>query len=276
VFISLTLIRFIITITKAFFTAAGTNQKPTNMKKVFLFLLTGLLNYSLQAQQTIEFSYWKYSNGLNSKPRKMSSFLEKYNADNLLIERTAGAYNDSLYDRTVYTYNTKKQKIAEEDYVLTHKPVRKKNYEYNDSGLLQIMHWKGRNKIGDSIIWREQYFYDAEGRLIKMVETSGDHYPAETHLYEYENKGDKKIMTEAVSTEGRKKIRKKITTYNNKGLIIKLTQKGFNSMLSYPDEVIYEYEYDAEGNWMKRKVLERISKISPWIWTGEYRRKKLQ
>jgi hypothetical protein len=257
------------------FNATSTKQKPRNMKTVFLFLSTGLLTYSLQAQQTIETSYWKYTIGLNSKLKKQSSYIEKYDKDNLLVEKVTYFYSDSLYDRTVYVYNNKKQKIAEEDYIRTHKLIRKKNYEYNDSSLLQLMYWKGRNKIGDSITWREHYYYNAEGRLIKMVETSDGYYPSETHLYQYENKDDGKMVTELVSTEGRKRVQKKFTTYNNKGLITKVTHKGAAPMLDYMSDFIYEYEYDGEGNRIKQKVLERISKTSPWLWTGEYRKKKL-
>ena len=242
------------------------------MKIMLFFLLTGSLNYTLQAQQIFEFSHWKYSNGLNSKQRKLSFQLEKYDADNLLVERASNFYSDSLYDRTVYTYNNKKQKIAEEDYVRTHKLVMKRNYEYNDIGLLQMMHWKGRNKVGDSLTWREQYFYDAAGRLVRMIETSDGHYSGLTHLYQYENKADSKIITESISMEGKKKVQKIITAYNNKELIIKIAYKGFNNMT----DVIYDYEYDDKGNWVKRKACERQSGISPWIWTGEYRRQKLK
>jgi hypothetical protein len=246
------------------------------MKTAFFFLLTFTLCYSVQAQQTFELSYWKYSNGLNSKQRKQYSLLEKHDADNVLVERIAGSDSNDLYNRTVYIYCNKNKKIAEEGYVLTHNQFVKRNYVYNDSGFLQLMYWKGRNKKGDSIIWREQYFYDTAGRLAKMIETSEDHYPAITHRYQYEKKVDGKVVTETVSMEGRKRVSKKFTKYNNNGLVIKITHKGAAPLFDYINDFIYKYEYDREGNWINKKVLERISKISPWIWAGEYRKKKLQ
>ena len=270
--IPLVLLKFILTTTQTLFYQPGINKKSNNLKTIFFFLLTGLLSHSLQAQQTFEFSHWKYSNGLNSKQRKLSSQFEKYDADNLLVERANNFYNDSFYDRTIYVYNNKKQKIAEEDYVRTNKLVMKKNYEYNDIDLLQLMYWKGRNKVGDSLTWREQYFYDAAGQLVKMIESSDGHYSGLTHLYHYENKGGRKIVTESILMEGKKKVKKIITSYNNKGLIIKIAHNGFN----YMTDVIYDYEYDAEGNWVKRKACERQSRISPWIWTGEYLRQKVE
>lgn len=244
------------------------------MKTVFFFLLTILLHSLLQAQQIVEFSYWKYTNGLNSKPKKQSYYLEKYDADNLLVEKATHIYNDSMYDRTVYIYNDKKLKIAEEDFVRTNKLLVKRNYEYNSSGLLQMMYWGGRNKKGDSLTRRQQYFYDSAGLLLKMVETTDGYSDLITHGYGYKNSGNGKTVTESVSSGEKKKVQKKFSTYNSRGLLIKVTY-NFGYMLSYNPDYIYEYEYDAQGNWIKQKVSERLSKISPWIWVGEYRKRKL-
>jgi hypothetical protein len=246
------------------------------MKTIFFFLFTFLLSCSLQAQHIVEISYWKYTNGLNSKQKKQSYYLEKYNENHVLFEKATFIYNDSIYDRTVYIYNDKKQKIAEEDYVRTHKLIVKRNYTYDDNGLLQMMYWRGRNKMGDSLTWRQQYFYDSSGRMVKMMETT-DGYTASliTHRYEYENKGDAKMVTESVLSLEKKKVKKKISIYNSKGLLIKVTYKGLGYLLDYNGDVMYEYELDAQGNWIKQKVGERLSAISPWIWVGEYRKKKL-
>lgn len=245
------------------------------MKIIFFFGFTLSLSLSLQAQQMVEISYWKYTNGLYGKQKKQSYYLEKYDADNLMFEKATHIFNDSIFDRTVYTYNDKKQKIAEEDYVRTHKLVSKRNYEYNESGLLQMKYWKGRNKRGDSLTWRQQYFYDSSGRPVKMMATTDD-YAGHliTHNYEYENKGEEIMVTESIYTKGKKKVQKKFSTYNGRGLIIKVIY-SFGYMLSYNPDFKYEYEYDVQGNWIKQKVRQRLSDISPWIWVGEYRKKKL-
>jgi hypothetical protein len=244
------------------------------MKTIFLFGFTLLLSFSLKAQQMIEISYWKYTNGLNGKQKKQSYYLEKYDSADLLIEKTAPVYNDSIYDRTVYTYNDKKQKTAEEDYVRNHQSVSKRNYTYNSSGLLEMMYWKGRNKKGDSLTRRQHYFFDSSGRMVKMMQTI-DGYDADLiiHQYEYETNGDGMMVTESILTKGKKKVQKKFSTYNSRGLIIKVTY-NFGYMLSYNPHFMYEYEYDAQGNWIKQKVGQRLSAISPWIWVGEYRKKK--
>jgi hypothetical protein len=118
------------------------------MKPRLLFLLILLALQSAEAQHTIECTHWKYTNGLHSKQKRQGIILEKYDADGLLLERTTPVYEDSLTDKTLYIYNSKKQKIAEEKYVRTHRLVDKRNFSYNDSGLLKLAWEEQRTKQG--------------------------------------------------------------------------------------------------------------------------------
>jgi hypothetical protein len=231
-----------------------------------------LVIQSAEAQHTIEFTHWKYTNGLNSKQKRQGIILEKYDADGLLLERTTPVYEDSLTDKTLCIYNSKKQKIAEEKYIRAHQLVDKSNFSYNDRGFLQLAWEEHRNKQGDRYKWQQEYFYDSSGRLQKMIETADGHYPAQVHIYQYATKDSDQIVTELLSTEGKKKVKKIITTYNSKGLIIKKMHRGFD----YMTDSVFRYEYDATGDWVIQQVCERKSRISPWIWVGEYRKVKLK
>lgn len=242
------------------------------MKTRLPFLLILLAIQSAEAQHTIELTHWKYTNGLHSKQRRQGIILEKYDANGLLLERTTPVYEDSLTDKTVYIYNSKKQKIAEEKYVRTHKLVDKRNFSYNDSGLLQYAWEEYRTKQGDRYKWQEEYFYDSSRRLVKMIETWDGHYPAQVHVYQYATRDSNQIVTELLTTVGKKKVKKIITTYNSKGLIIKKLHRGFD----YMTDSVFRYEYDATGDWTVQQVCERQSRISPWIWVGEFRRVKLK
>lgn len=242
------------------------------MKPRQLFLLILLALQSAEAQHTIECTHWKYTNGLHSKQKRQGIILEKYDADGLLLERTTPVYEDSLTDKTLYIYNSKKQKIAEEKYVRTHRLVDKRNFSYNDSGLLKLAWEEQRTKQGERYNWQEEYFYDSSGRLVKMIETADGHYPAQVHVYQYTIKDSNQVVTELLSAEGKKKVKKIITTYNSKGLIIKKLHQGFD----YMTDSIFRYEYDAAGDWTVQQVCERQSRISPWIWVGEYRKVKLK
>ncbi len=239
-----------------------------SMKNRLTVILILLALQPVQAQYTIELTHWKYSNGLHSKQKRQEIVLEKYDTNGLLLERTSPAYGDSLRDRTLYIYNNKKQKIAEEKYVRTHQLVDKKNFSYNDSGFVQYAWEEHRTKEGQRYKWQEEYFYDAGGRVIKMIETSEGHFPAQVHLYRYAGKDSNQVVTELLSTEGKKKVKKIISTYNSKGLIIKKLHLGFD----YMTDSVFRYEYDADGDWAVQQVCERKSRISPWIWTGEYRK----
>ena len=240
------------------------------MKPGLPFLLILLAIQSAEAQHTFQLTYWKYSNGLHSKQRIQSTILEIYDADGRLLERTTPVYDDSLTDKTVYIYNSRQQKIAEEKYVRTHQLVNKRNFSYNDSGLLQYAWEEYRTKQGERYKWQEEYFYDSGGRLVKMIETTDGHYPAQVHVYQYATKDSNQVITELLSTEGKKKVKKIITTYNSRGLIIKKLHRGFD----YMTDSIFRYEYDAAGDWTIQQVCERQSRISPWTWVGEFRRKK--
>lgn len=242
------------------------------MKPRLLFLLILLALQSAEAQHTIECTHWKYTNGLHSKQKRQGIILEKYDVDGLLLERTTPVYEDSLTDKTLYIYNSKKQKIAEEKYVRTHRLVDKRNFSYNDSGLLKLAWEEQRTKQGERYNWQEEYFYDSSGRLVKMIETADGHYPAQVHVYQYTIKDSNQVVTELLSAEGKKKVKKIITTYNSKGLIIKKLHRGFD----YMTDSIFRYEYDAAGDWTVQQVCERQSRISPWIWVGEYRKVKLK
>lgn len=242
------------------------------MKKVLPALFILLVAETTRAQHTFQLTYWKYSNGLHSKQRIQSTILEIYDADGRLLERTTPVYEDSLTDKTVYIYNSKKQKIAEEKYVRIHQLVNKRDFSYNDSGLLQYAWEEYRTKQGDRYKWQEEYFYDSSRRLVKLIETWDGHYPAQIHVYQYATKDSTQIVTELLTTVGKKKVKKIITTYNSKGLIIKKLHRGFD----YVTDSVFRYEYDAAGDWTVQQVCERKSRISPWIWVGEFRRKKMK
>ena len=241
------------------------------MKKVLPALFILLVAETTRAQHTFQLTYWKYSNGLHSKQRIQSTILEIYDADGRLLERTTPVYDDSLTDKTVYIYNSKKQKIAEEKYVRTHKLVDKRNFSYNDSGLLQYAWEEYRTKQGDRYKWQEEYFYDSSRRLVKMIETWDGHYPAQVHVYQYATRDSNQIVTELLTTVGKKKVKKIIATYNSKGLIIKKLHRGFD----YMTDSVFRYEYDATGDWTVQQVCERQSRISPWIWVGEFRKRRI-
>jgi len=230
-----------------------------------LYLVAGLLSIASYGQQTVESTYWRYINGMEERQVKAGVEQEVYDANGLLIEKS----HNNGYNKTVYSYNEKKQKVGEEDFEGIDKPVIKRSYTYNENGQVATMSFPSRNKEGDNFTTTTTYSYDASGRLIKTSTTAEGFREGIIVIYTYENKGDKKIVTQRTSTASGKKLKylNRTTTYNNKDLVV--------------DEIVgssayhYEYIYDAQGEWVTKKVcLKQDRALSPWRWQGEYRRVK--
>ena len=226
----------------------------------------------IHAQYNHIVSLWSNRGGAIMKQRTPTYYIELYNSDSLLVERRTHIVSNGSYDRLVFEYNQKKQKISETEYVFLNQLVVKRNFEYDEAGKLYSMTFLTRNKPGDKIQVKENYYYNDSGQLIKKIRSEkaldsfarfccGD---SDITTYEYKKISNGLIVTERLYYGGRKKAHRKITTYNEKGFVIREWSRDRENR--------FDYEYDDRGEWIKQKICWRLSKISPWICEEELRK----
>lgn len=193
---------------------------------------------------------------LDYKGNLLEKNISKYDSNGKIIGSTNYDGNGDEIGRSVYTYN-------EDDKII-------KVVFYNKSGKvksIQENEWKGNKQI-KRIFTNEyekgnysEYEYDGS-KLVRTVEYDKD--GKKTGRYEeYENGDVSKIN---------KFVNPKFTTslsYNEKGLCSAIINGHLSSIGIYSlvDGVsrIYEYEFDDQGNWIKRVEREKDSKKATCI-----------
>ncbi len=251
------------------------------MPRLFFAITLFLTITAVTAQEIYEVAYWDYGNRrIIKRTTKGASTLEMYNAEKLLTETRKENNPDTGYthERTVYTYNNRKQKTLETEYSFLNKIIRQKHFEYDETGRLVTMWYNYRNKVFDSLENRERYFYDASGKLVKQVRTYGIMYKTkdsmpirpttETSVFAYEEKDGLKTVTERMNSSNSKKTEKTVRVYNEHGHLVSITENK--------KKLRNTYEYDAAGEWTVRRTCTQDGILSPWICDGEYRRTRIR
>ncbi len=151
-------------------------------------------------------------------------------------------------------------------------------YVYNDQGQLshRILYYLDENdEHYEEYDFKEKYFYNEEGVLVKVKMAGFDKELVEEHIYKfntdgeliekqekYTNSGDTNILTYEYEEKKKTVYRQKdgedagsehIYTYDDNGLLVehKLICDDFTL------EEKYTYEYDEYGNWIKQEVTSR-------------------
>lgn len=235
------------------------------MKTALLIFLT-FCGTTAKAQLEVEIWYWvytyDYTTSRNSKEVKYSRTRELYNDKGQLIEIRRN-FNKDLYDKTVLEYNNAAQKIKETDYwAATLRLPVSRNYSYNEQGLLETMVFRGHDKK-EYTETKELYIYEGAS-LVKKMQTISPYNSSQTWTYTYETVNGKKRVTESHTLPGGRKKKKRVDEYNEKGLLILELGVGGH-------RTEYNYTYDTNGNWVKKKMCVREGFFGPWR-CGEFRK----
>ena len=151
--------------------------------------------------------------------------------------------SDVLQFKTNYTYNDKNQKVAETHYNKDGKVDYKTTYTYSGD---KVVATETTNAAGD-VSYIEKSAYDKDGNMVSNYtfdKFDGQHMRDE---FKYDSKGNK---TEWNVYKGDQLTMKAVYTFDKYGNPVKsMTTDAEGNVL---ESKAYKYEYDNQGNWVKR------------------------
>ncbi len=233
------------------------------MKQLILITIATIFTTTLLGQYQIETCNFIVKDGKYIKSEFMNisnCSIEKFDSDSLLIERPSNII-PSNGAKTTYEYNDKKQIIAEHHFNTEGEVTSTSTYEYWKGLITNIEKSSRTNEDGISIDHREEYGYNLKtGELIIKIwstNISGIEY-----IFNYKTtyEGKLKKVVEHRNNFGRD-AGTVITYYDEDGLEIKkITISGEDLLKSKPtgvkSEIKFEYEFDENGFWTKKKSYE--------------------
>lgn len=234
------------------------------MKTVLRILFTLCSSMPVKAQHQVEIWTWVYSydyaTSRYTKETRQYRTTEHYNNKGQLIE-TRRNFNKDLYDNTIFEYNDAGQKIREIDYRASLSGPRQfiiRDYIYNEQGLVESMVFRSRNKK-DSTQTRELYTYEGTN-MVKKIQKISPYNITETWTYTYKIVNGNKRVTEIYTLPGGREKKKRTKDYNEKGLLmLELGVGGYRTE--------YDYAYDMNGDWIKKKISIREGFFGPWTYS---------
>ncbi|MCG3166121.1 MAG: hypothetical protein POELPBGB_01897 [Bacteroidia bacterium] len=156
--------------------------------------------------------------------------------------------------KTVYLYDSAGNNVAEIKYKADGSLGDRIGYRYDNNGNKIA---SGRSKPNDELAFSTTYKYDKNGYLI---ETANDFKQADglvIFTYKYDDKG-RRIETNELPQDRVEPFRQ-LEKYDEHDNVIEFTS---NWLASMPDHIIYKYEYDAQGNWLKKSTANYNEAIS--------------
>lgn len=185
-----------------------------------------------------------------------SKALVLYNAQGALREiHIHNTENDSLVERIVYTYDAQARRVATRCYEAGG-AMQEVRYTYDVLGRLSEQITCDAVSCFDKIA----YTYDSQGNLIE----ESFYYPDSSSIklrlvHTYDEQG-RRTQTESYDTHGPALgVEKTVETYDAKGNILELityyTEKigdEEGKPIPPPSKMVYTYEWDAHGNWVKQ------------------------
>ena len=222
------------------------------MKEFVIGLFLFFQTTAILAQSVWEISYWEPKNTVSNKLVKSGFYLEKYNEAGLLVEKEECLYGNTMTHKTTYEYNDKKQLVTETKYSPQDVKENKKEYVYDENGLLKKMMTIGRTKELTNLNITEDHFYDEQNNLVKKIRTSDGTGLMGSWIYEYKFDNGNKTVIEKDASHDKKQTRK-VLIFNEKGLLIESRESYYRHY--------YEYTYDSNGEWETRKIYLRQSML---------------
>jgi hypothetical protein len=187
------------------------------------------------------------------------------------------------HDKTLYTYNAQGSLVEEVSYNPDSSLLRKTLYTYDDKGnLIETVSYGSDG----SLLGKAVHTYDAQGHLTEAVSYDAFGVIAYKTVYAYDDKGN--LTEETVYGAGGSPISRSVHTYDAQGRRIEMThydlahgaglgidrtvetydtQGNILELTTYytekagdpeerqvppPSKIIYTYEWDTHGNWVKQ------------------------
>ncbi|MGD0710072.1 MAG: hypothetical protein ABR968_02745 [Bacteroidales bacterium] len=196
----------------------------------------------------------KYSNYLD---KLLNKWISKYDDNGNIIEYNTYNSDGSPESKYIYMYDDKGKIIKEENNYNTYNVYNygqiinlyKITWKYDSSGNKtkekNILYNKNENANYNEakVIWK----YDNKGKLIEENQYSAYGNLVYKYTYKYDDKGNM-IEKDQNNSKG-SLISKWITKYDNKGN--KIEESEYNKD-SIKRKIISTFEYDTNGNWIKR------------------------
>lgn len=205
------------------------------------------------------------------------------NGDNSQLDRIAMTYNgknltekksfngqDNPNDRIAYIYDKKGNMIIESMYLNTQDVQVRNKYDYDsqnrkisetryskDKMLYKTFYgYDGKNLVKKettddtgAIKYREKSKYDNKGNLLEHYTVDSYDQSITMDTYQYDNKGN---MTSWTVTRNNKPEMQAVYTYDDHNN--RISAKTSNDKGETVDMRAYTYEYDIQGNWIKKTV----------------------
>jgi len=195
-----------------------------------------------------------------------STVISEYNAAGNIS--TASIYqNDTLYEKGSFEYNSEGRLIAETSIRKADTATGTYAYKFDENGKIR---WKKQTEIINNS--RHENFigftYDKHGNLVEILNKAFyGNSPSDKAVPEYENKTmyeydlKNRIRKTLRYESGEIKEEKEFDKYYNQVLVKYYTGGTLNR------EMKYEYEFDAQGNWIERKTFlkQHTSQDKNWI-----------
>ncbi len=244
--------------------------------RLIAILIACSLVFPGHAQSVYKLSYYYYPNVLGGRDttsataRKSDYTIERYDERNQLIAIDRYSAQGGLEDSTRFIVNPE-GRITEERYYIRPNATAplKKFYSYNTQGLLQAKMWRYRNKGDDTITITETYEYDDKARMVRKTLTSHPYGTNEIRTYTYNDLPDGGYKVTSIKRGNDKKRGLKTELfYDVRGnLVREKSQAKITTIL---------YDYNASGEWTRRKTCLRDGALMPTNCYGEWRRERLE
>jgi antitoxin component YwqK of YwqJK toxin-antitoxin module len=181
--------------------------------------------------------------------------LYTYNAQGELTETLSYSPDGSLSERTVYTYDAKGNLMETVSYAPDGSSHRKTVYIYDAQG--QLTEQITCDAVG--CFDKGAYTYDPYGNLVEERFYSPDSAAIKLHFVHIYDAQGRRIQTERGPAHLGLGIEKTVETYDANGNILELTTYYTEKVgdeagkpIPPPARVVYTYEFDARGNWIKQ------------------------
>lgn len=174
------------------------------------------------------------------------NYILEYDKNGLLVRVDERKKDQNLYRYIVYEYNNKGQRTKGSIYSPRNNFLVSFDYRYNNEGA-RIAHYYN-DKISES------YNYDDQGHLINVVKTN---YNKEITIstIEYTVNELGKPLASTTYLE-RDLFSEGLYGYYDHGYIQYF--RKINPRLKSAQEYFFEYEFDAQGNWIRRTIYQYL------------------
>jgi hypothetical protein len=194
------------------------------------------------------------SGNINSTPQGVA-VVKNYNTKGLINDEVYYHPNGSMLWRISYTYVNNLHKKERILYTPNGSEREKTIYSYDKQGSLIE---EASYRAEDSLHSRITYAYDENNNRIESLVFNGKGARSDKKIYAYNDKGIKQQETRYYA-DGSLDT-KYVYALDNKGNEIERLK--YNAKGELLEKEMYQYEFDAKGNWVKKTISKMIEGVS--------------